>query len=198
MGIDAAGYLAHLQALLPPGAAWTRERDANLAKLLRALAEELARVDGRAVDLLRECDPRTAFEMLSDWERVTGLPDQCTGALITIQERRQAVAMKLASTGGQSRQYFIDLAAALGVEITITEFLPFQAGRSVAGDALYNDDGWRHFWKVNSPETTNVNYFRAGMSAAGEPLRTWGDKSLECIINVRKPAHTTVFFAYYT
>lgn len=196
MGVNAAGYLAHLQALLPPGAAWTREKEAQLTQLLRALAEELARVDQRAADLLREADPRQALEMLADWERLAGLPDPCAPIADTLQERRGAVHAKLVATGGQRRQYYIDLAAAMGVEITITEFFPFRVGYSAVGDPLASDDAWRHTWQVDAPETI-ITHFAAGQSAVGQPLRKWGNELLECAIGTRKPAHTEVLFAYY-
>lgn len=196
MGVNAAGYLAQLQALLPPGAALTREKEAELTKLLNALADELARVDKRAADLLREADPRTCFELITDWEGTVGLPDPCAPLADNIQERRGAVAAKLVASGGQSRQYYIDIAAALGVEVTITEFMPFRVGYSAVGDPLATDDDWRHTWQVDAPETI-ITHFAVGQSAAGEPLRKWGNELLECAIGRRKPAHTEVLFAYY-
>ena len=196
MGIDAEGYLAQLQALLPPGSAWTRDPDAELTKLLRALAEELARVDGRVEDVLAEADPRTSLELLEDWERVTGIPEPCAVAASNLAERRGAVWAKLIATGGQHRQYYIDLAAALSVDVTIFEFLPFRAGYSSPSDMLANPDGWRHMWQVNCPETI-INTFQAGQNSAGDPLRWWGNEALECAITLRKPAHTEVLFAYY-
>lgn len=194
MAITAAEYLAQLQALLPPGAAWTREPDAELTLLLAGLAEELARIDGRAEVLIKQIDPRTSDELLGDWELVLGLPDPCAEAFETVQERRAAAYGKLVAGGGASRQFYIDLAGTLGYEITIKEFFRFTAG-SRAGQAITNDDGWRHAWRVNAGETT-YRHFKAG-SSAGEPVRAWGDELLECAITKRKPAHTKVLFAYY-
>lgn len=192
--MTADAYRAQLQALLPPGAAWTRESAATLTRLLDALAVELARVDARAEDLLAECDPRTTRELLTDWERVAGLPDPCSGPLGTVRERREALHGKIAGVGGQSRAYFIELARRLGYEVRISEYFRFRAG-SPAGAPLANTPGWRHTWQVNAP-TTTIKHFAAG-SAAGEPLRTWGNQLLECAITRRKPAHTVVLFAYY-
>jgi len=190
--IDA--YLVALQALLPPGAAWSRDSDAVLTQLLAGLATELARVDGRSGDLVAQLDPRTSDEMLADWERLLGLPEICALAVSTVQERRAAAYAKLTATGGASRQYFIDLAAALGYQITIVEYFRFTAG-SPAGYALTNDEGWRHTWRVNAGATT-YRHFRVG-SAAGEALRSWGNALLECALTLRKPAHTTLQFAYF-
>ncbi|MNJ39675.1 hypothetical protein D3C77_345530 [compost metagenome] len=133
--------------------------------------------------------------MLADWERVAGLPDKCAGTLeSTVQGRRNALLAKLTATGGQSKAYFIAIAAALGYEITIEEFRPFRAGRSTAGDVLTNGD-WMFTWRVRAPEVTVIP-FRAGRSAAGEQLRAWGNDTLECKIRQRSPAHTVVLFAY--
>lgn len=194
MGMTADQYLIALQALLPRGAAWPRDASAVLTRTLRALAEEFARIDERAGDLIEESDPRTTLELLPDWERVAGLPDACYGELSTIQERRAALAAKLTRLGGQSRAYFIDLAHQLGYEVTIDEFRPFRAGIGRAGDPVYGQ-AWLFAWRVNAPETT-IRYFRAGQSVAGERLRTWGNTLLECAISRVKPAHTHVIFAY--
>lgn len=114
MGLSAEQYRAQLQALLPPGAAWTREPGSVLSQFLLALADELARVDLRADDLIAEVDPRTTFEMLSDWERVFGLPAPCVPAGQTTTERRNALVAKVTAVGGQSRAYFLAIANALG------------------------------------------------------------------------------------
>lgn len=194
MGMSAADYLSQLQALLPPGPAWPRDADATLTQLLAALADEFARVDLRAENLLDEADPRTTTEMLPDWERMAGLPDTCVPSAQTMQERRAALHAKLTTLGGQSRQYFIDLAAALGYTVTITEFSPFRVSESAVGDALYSDD-WMFAWRVNAP-TTTIREFRVSESAVGEPLRSWGNDLLECAISRRATAHTHVLFGY--
>ena len=190
-----AQYLDQLAGLLPKGLAWTRDRDATLLKVLRAIADQLGRADKRAEELLDEADPRTALEILDAWEAAFGLPETCTpDAEQTLQERRDQLLSKMTTTGGQSRAYFVAMALALGYEITITEFRPFRAGWSNAGDDLTNDE-WTFAWRVNAPETT-IREFRAGRSTAGEPLRTWGNELLECVISKYAPAHTHLFFGY--
>jgi uncharacterized protein YmfQ (DUF2313 family) len=176
MDLSAADYRHALQALLPRGPAWSRALEAVLTLLLWALAEEFARVDGRAGTLRRQIDPRTADELLPEWEDLLGLPDTCTGELGTMQQRQEAAYAKLIATGGAGRQYFIDVAATLGYTITITDLVT------------------PHVWQVNAGATT-INDFTAG-SLAGEQLRTWGNELLECAIEGRKPAHTRVIFAY--
>lgn len=195
MALDSEAYRDLLKSLIPVGAAFPRDDDTEMHKLLHGMADELARLDARAVDLLREVLPSETIELLTDWERVAGLPDRCNGSLeLTLQGRRNVLLSKLASTGGQSPQYFIDVAASLGFVVTIEEYRPFRAGMSTAGDSLTNGD-WIYTWTVHAPEETIIS-FRAGKSRAGEPLRDWGNELLECKINGLKPAHTLVLFAY--
>ena len=195
MARTADEYREHLKALLPPGQAFPRDPGATIETLLDGMAQELARIDARGEALTFEANPQTTSEMLTDWERVAGLPDKCSGSLETTQQgRRQVLLAKLTSTGGQSVAYFIEVAAALGYTVTITEFRPFRAGMSEAGDAITNGD-WIYAWQVNAPEVTVIP-FRAGRSTAGEPLRAWGNDTLECKINQLKPAHTIALFAY--
>ncbi|WP_052742278.1 YmfQ family protein [Pseudomonas frederiksbergensis] len=191
----AADYLEQLKTLLPPGQAFPREAGTTLHNLLGGMAIELARVDSRGESLPIEANPASTNELLVDWERVAGLPDKCSGVLEeTLQGRRNALLTKLTSTGGQSREYFIELAQSLGYTVTIKEFRPFRAGMSRAGEALTNG-AWVFTWLIRSPEV-NVTEFRAGLSAAGERLRTWGNDTLECKLNQLKPAHTITIFAY--
>ncbi|PAL25466.1 phage tail protein [Sphingopyxis sp. GW247-27LB] len=199
---SAAAYATQLAAMLPRGRAWPREDGSTLMQLMRAKAEELARVDGRVADLFEEVDPRSALELLADWERVAGLPDSCIAAPDSIAERQAAVHSRLTGLGGQSRAYFIGLAATLGFAITIDEFRPFRVGQSRVGDCLY-DEAWAHAWRVNvqSPAVDDgqgltLRYFRVGQSRVGERLVGFGSLDLECIIRRAAPAHSIVIFAY--
>jgi uncharacterized protein YmfQ (DUF2313 family) len=91
-------------------------------------------------------------------------------------------------------QYFIDLAAAHGYTIEIEQYAPFRVDINSAEDPLY-DSAWAFAWTVRAPTTTIV-YFRTDLSRADEPLATWGDPILECLIRAVAPAHTIVMFEY--
>lgn len=195
MALTAAGaYLAQLQALLPQGAAWPRDGGATLTQLLAALAEELARVDQRAEDLLNEADPHTTYELLADWERVAGLPDPCTSADASLDARRLSLLQRLARRGDASPGYFIALAETLGYPgATVTEFRPFTCVSDCNG-SLNPAPLWTHQWQLNLPESRVVVMTCA--SPCNASLRTWGDSTLECVVNRLKPAHTDVNFTY--
>ena len=193
-GFDAQDYAQVLADLLPHGWAWPRDPATVLMRTFAGLAAEFARVHRRDCDLLAESYPGPPLETLIDWERICGLPDPCTGPLPTLQQRRMAVLQKLAARGGQSRAYYIAVAAVLGFGIAIEEFSQFRAGRNRAGDAVYGVD-WVYAWRVTATEWT-IFYFRAGVSTAGEVLRVWGNRVLECVLEQLKPAHTILLFAY--
>jgi len=187
MRATADDYYRVLLDLRPHGPAWPEDDND-----LRGHAEELARTHNRAVDLIDEADPRTTLEMLEAWERVCALPDDCTPAAVTLAERRDAIAARLAARGGQSPAYYIGVAAALGFSITITEFEPFTCETEITEPAL--DETWRHAFQVNAPETTIRDF--TVESPCSERLRTWGNEILECRINALKPAHSFARYSY--
>ena len=115
-------YAEALGNLLPTGAAWDRDPNGALGLLISALGQVWGDVDGRALDLLQiETDPRFTLELLGDWERAFGLPDPCIPVVQTLPERRAALVQKMTLQGGQSRAFFIVIAASLGYAITMTE-----------------------------------------------------------------------------
>ena len=190
-------YRGLLASLAPRGMALPLDETSTWQRLLGALAEELARVDARGDDLLREADPRSALEMLSDWERVCGLPDECTGDVATtLQERRAAVVARLTGLGSQSLAYFQALVDVLGYTVTIEEFRPFICGRSRCGDILGGPHAVRHTWRV-AVDGPRVTWFRTGASQCGDHLATIQEAfDLECLLNRYKPAHTRLVFSY--
>lgn len=193
--MDTNAYRGQLQALLPSGAAWTRDPDASLTKLLAAWADSLARVDQRADALIEEADPRTTLELLPDWERVAGLPDPCCGLGTSLQSRRNQLVARLTDNGGQRPIDYINLAAALGYTITVTaSFSVFRCGVGMCGYPI-NGVPWAHAWAVNAPLNTVIQ-FRAGTSVSGDPLSTFGNVVLECVIRRRNRATKTVIFRY--
>jgi uncharacterized protein YmfQ (DUF2313 family) len=173
-------YQDALLKLLPPGAAFSRDPGGLLAALVLALADEFARLDGRALDLIEEADPRTTNEMLTDWERVCGLPDPDYPAPVTLDDRRAAVVARLTERGDVSEPGFVGLAARVGWSAAIVTHIPFAADVSHGDDPLY--DALSVFWweiHVSVPMGTAT------------PLVT-----LEALVQDLLPDHTFVTFTY--
>jgi len=198
MGVKTASdYLALLQSLLPPGRGLAKDPSANLTALLAAFADGLAPVDVAMNALYDEADPRTTYALLPDWERVAALPDPAVGDVYqSVAERRDWLTMRLTSIGGQSKAYFIGLAASLGVVITITEFQPFGAGIGMAGrDRVGSDDSIFVQWRVNMPSPP-VYLFQAGLSGCGDPLGYCRPGVIEALFARYKPVQTHLIFNY--
>lgn len=193
--LTGADYLAYLKGLLPEGPIWPRLPGTRLAALLDGMAAELSRVHNRGIDLLEEADPRTTYELLRGWERVYGLPDECTVAgAETIAERRLRVAQKEIALGGQDPAYYIGIADKLGYPgALVTEFDPYDCESDC--EAYVFPEDWRFVWRFDVQQETRILEMDCE-SACDEPLRVWGDFALECVIYKLKPAHTHVFFSY--
>ena len=187
-------YAAAVMGLLPTGRLWRREPDTVLANLSLSLGAEGQTIDLRAFDLVDETDPRKTVELLADFERVLGLPDECIGELTGLARRRNLVVARLIYQGGQSVGFLVDLAGMLGYAVTIEEPGQFLAGYSVAGDPVTNGE-WVHVFEVHAEEET-VTLFLAGAGAAGDRLAEWGNAPLECVINRAKPSHSLALFLY--
>jgi uncharacterized protein YmfQ (DUF2313 family) len=194
MALSAEDYLRQLQALLPTGAAWPRDENSLLTKLLRAFADGLARVDRRADDLMNEINPFTTSELLGDWEKESGLPDPCLTEAATANERRLRLYQRRVWHGGQSREFFIGLLAALGYPgCTITEFRPMRTNSKC--NAAINGGGWRYAWRVNVPAAADVKPLKAN-GRCNEALASWGDPGIYCLLNRYGPADAVVFVSY--
>lgn len=195
MALTSTDYLQQLQALLPPGPAWSSDDASFMTRLFTSLAQELARVDGRVLQLVEEADPRTVAELFSDWERVAGLPDACAvafGGDQSVAQRRAALVGRLTTLGGQSAAYYIGMAASLGYAITITEFQEHTVNDDVE-HPLYGA-AWAFAWQVNAALNTITDI--TVESTVEDPIAAWGNSLLECVIKRLEPAHTTVLFSY--
>ena len=184
-------YRDALIALLPQGDAWPTDADSELGLLLTGLAEEFARIDRRAGDLLNESHPSQTFELFDEWEAEYALPDTCTSDP-SFQERRFDLVQRYRQLGGQSRPFFIEMAAALGYTITITEYQERTFGMDHGTD--YGGTDWNWVWQVNAAQT---NYAERSMGDPfGEYYREWGNERLECALNRLLHAHRYLIFSY--
>lgn len=108
-----------------------------IEKLIAALADELERVQHRAkYDLLPEQDPRKTYELITEWEREFGIPEEGLSLGTTITDRRNEIYSKLLTLGGQHKQYFTDLISSLGYNIHIGEYQPSWVGTFACGDPV--------------------------------------------------------------
>lgn len=194
-------YGRSIQALLPPGKAWTRRADANLTKLCTALGGTFARLDAAVTEALTEASPDQATLFIDDWETALGLPDECIGQLPDIASRRALAFARDTDDGHITPQDMVDLALTLGYVVTVDEHRgryygvhPVTGLRQGVIGGSYGGYAWNYVWDVVAPVTTIRR--RTYGSAYGNPYRTWGNAELECEIRGVAPAHGFVRFIY--
>jgi len=206
-------YTELFRRLLPKGRLWN---DIGCDPLWDGLVGEYSRVEERSNDLLlAEMDPCTADELLTDWETMVGIPDECTPDDQTIEERRTAVKERLARVGSLSKTFYEQIGDLLGFDIIVDSCHDFLAGYSTVGEALCNSDrirdvftvgdhtvgqqlavfGWRYYFSVTVP-IAESSFFRVGENVVGDALREFGNKNVQCSIEKLKPAHSGVFFQF--
>jgi len=202
-------YSNLISKLFPTGWAWDYEKNTPLDLLIKAISVEPARIEERAYDFLREMDPHQTFELLEVWERLLGIPDECTPTTYdpSLYERRVRILQKLTTGGGQSEAFFILIAQQLGYDIDVLDvenYRDFRVGISRVGEALTNstnpdgtpnDAGWAYAFQIKAPAEF-VRYFMVGQSTVGERLVLAQNETLECVIRRFAPAHTTPIFSY--
>lgn len=175
-------YFEGLMAKLPPG-------DGYLGPLCAALfgaggaggiAQGFADLHAEASQLSEvEMQPSETVQLLSAWERDYGLPDCCSAGATTIAQRQAALCAKIAAQGGQSAAYYESVAAAFGLQITITEGAPGS-----------------FTWTVTTPATAPAELFIVGENGMGTSLDVPASNAqAECFLNRIKPAHTILNFA---
>ncbi|MHB1305385.1 MAG: putative phage tail protein [Acidiphilium sp.] len=189
-----ATVLAELLAIGPRGDGMPTTPDTNYAQMLLALANELSLVETQMLSFETEIDPLSAVNLLADYERVLG-PDpygRDTTAL-TIGERQQLAYTRWVEKFGVRPQDFIDLAASLGVTITILEYELTTAG-AFAGVELV-DHPTEFAWLVTLPASA-VTSAEAGSASAGDLVSSFPPSLVQPVIAARAPAHTNPYFSY--
>lgn len=188
--------LGQLLALLPPGWVWPTDPASVMGRVLLPLAHGTARIEAEAERLQREAvGPREAVDLLADYERVlAGAIDGVDTASLSAADRQAVAHQRWIARGGQSPAYFIQLAAALGTEITITEQVATQCGLAECGEEI-TPDTEAFVWIVN---LSNSRLIEAECDATecGDALGDIALSICEPVIRAHKPAHTEVVFSY--
>lgn len=191
--LTAADFQLAAMNLLPRGRAYTRDLNSTLAKFFGAIADLLTRFHSDASNIVdTELYPPATQAMLAEWEADFGLPDPCTPQPQTYEQRIAALLARITDQGSLSRAKYIALAAALGFEITITEFEPTTCTDDCTDPILEIE--WRFAWQVNAPETTVTELTCIGDCVS--PLRSWGNEPLECALRGANRPSRSVLFSY--
>lgn len=174
--IGIAGYKDSLRSLVPPGIAWNGEK---FLAFIDAFATELARFEASCEYLQREVFPVDSDDLLPDWERVAGLPDEDFPLPADLQARRNTVISRLSIISSPTKSEIERIALAGGFVVRLDEIQPWRIGTSAVGDPVAGSE-WLFIFYVNT---------FAGLSDEEETR-------LISIIKRYKPAHTVAVFDF--
>lgn len=191
-------FVGMLKRLFPRGPIWNFSLGgSNIVKMLEPFALELERFSQTFVDLMKESVPGLSTDsgLLTDWERIAGLPDSCSPLADTESQRQQVVHNKIfAKYPGLTEQFFLDYAAGLNMTVTITQ--------DPVGDVFrtsHKDDS--SIQRVTHMPTGDIDGSRLNSSLSVYSFKVEVDTDpdgnqdiLECIFNKFKPAFSQMTF----
>lgn len=96
------------------------EEGTNLRKILKVFANQLISFDQYLNKFTNEMSPECANDLLKEWERMLGIPDDCFDTSGTLEERRRNLLIKFAKMNVQTVDDFEALGAAFGLVVTVT------------------------------------------------------------------------------
>ena len=159
-----------------------------------AMASGIVTVEEAAASLERELDPGEADMLLEDYERVLG-PDPCGryDLVTTTAERRLIARQRWVARGGASAEYFIRIAAAMGVTATVESDITTQCGFECGSEIVESPE--QFVWRMTLPATQEFD-FLLGDAETGDYLGWLTPSLVECVIRRLAPAHTIPVIAY--
>lgn len=158
-------------------------------------ALQFEKLEAARENLRLEMLPDTAILTLPDWERCFEL-HPAEGDPVSVRQKRAWAAY--IAQGGLSRPYFIQLAAAMGYTISISEYLPRNHGDAFGGSFGGVDQHWH--WLVTIWMDTEVSFYdRCFGDPFGEAYTYFSEaQDLIALFEDLMPAHTTVTFEFKT
>jgi uncharacterized protein YmfQ (DUF2313 family) len=188
---------AELLALAPPGWIFPADVDSYFAARLLGLGAVISDLQVSSDAMGPQVDPRFAFNLLPDYQRVLG-PDPCgrdTSAL-GFEQQAAIVYQRWTAGGPICAGYFENMAAGLGVDLTIVEVPNWVCGASTCSDQMvpYAEN---FAIAVNLPATSVTN-FECGAATCDDSLGTFIPNLAVCPMTCSAPLHITFFFNYDT
>jgi len=169
--------------------------ESDFRKLLNGLTKEFRRAELKLKEMVDEYDISKTVNLLEQWERALGIPDECFNTNgKSIDLRRKYAIAKLALMNIQTRKDFIDLAAYFGYNITI-ENGDIYSGFPLKLPILLTSSKKvaRYTMIITFVDIDKFNVFPLTL-----PFQLGGDETsfLRCLFQKLKPAHIRLLFRY--
>lgn len=185
-----------LGSFLPGGRLFSARNSSGsfFRRFLTSVSKEIRRVRLKIIDIAYQHDINNTSELLTNWEKTVGIPDECFSLDYSIEDRRKHVIVKLMANGAQTEQYYIDLAAYLGYTITIEH--PEDSAVTFPLEFPWE------FSSARELRFTVIFHFSTSLAKGVFPLDfpwdfTSGATSfLECFFNTLKPVHVNFVYVY--
>lgn len=180
-----------LASTIPDGRAWQAKSipGTNMYAVVSACAAEFREIQIQIETLAREFDINFSDQLLPDWEASCGLPEECIGQMASLEDRRNAVILRLRKIPFVTKADYENLAFQLaGLNVTVTpgaeielfplDFpIPFSSGNSYFKlYVTFNDaiGGFPYLFPFNFVST--------------------GDNIIRCVFEQIAPANVLIIF----
>lgn len=180
-----------LASTIPDGRAWQAKSipGTNMYAVVSACAAEFREIQIQIETLAREFDINLSDQLLPDWEASCGLPEECIGQMASLEDRRNAVILRLRKIPFVTKADYENLAFQLaGLNVTVTpgaeielfplDFpIPFSSGNSYFKlYVTFNDaiGGFPYLFPLNFVST--------------------GDNIIRCVFEQIAPANVLIIF----
>lgn len=113
---------SQLASNLPDGRCWEAKNlpGTNIYATVSACGAEFREIQKQIEILAREFDIRLTDQLLPDWEKSCGLPEECIGQMNSLEDRRNAVIIRLRKIPFVTKEEFEQLAFSLtGLSVTV-------------------------------------------------------------------------------
>jgi len=180
-----------LASTIPDGRAWQAKSlpGTNMYAVVSACASEFRQIQIQIETLASEFDINLSEQLLPDWEKSCGLPEECIGQMASLADRRNAVILRLRRIPFVTKEDYENLAFQLtGLSVTVTpgaeielfplDFpIPFSSGNSYFKlYVTFNDaiGGFPYLFPFNFVST--------------------GDNIIRCVFEQIAPANVLIIF----
>ncbi|GAF92751.1 unnamed protein product [marine sediment metagenome] len=168
--------------------------ESNIRKVLLGLASEWLYLKEKSIEICDEYNPATTTAFIEEWEQTVGIPGECFDNTGTLEDRRNKVLLKLASTNATTARQFEAIGEILGFDISVEPAAESDAVLLPATLPIVL------IAEADIPFTIIVNLTGVVQQVLPQqlPFTLTSDPSeiLVCLFDKLKPAHTNVIFRY--
>ena len=190
---DIEQYTDNLASYLPNNILFESRHveDTVLRNLLVGFAGELFRVNGLIKEYVEEIIPDTTVKFIPEYESLLGIPDECFKGERTLDERRRDILVKIASSGVQTADDFVNLAALFGITVTVVSAAEASVFPLILPFQVFDNITEARFTIIVSHTGVTVDAFPYTFPFV------FGSSQLavlECLFNKLKPSNCKVIF----